>query len=122
MEKVIGIGGIFFKAKNPGKIRSWYAEHLGLKVNEYGSVFEFREAESRESAYLQWSPFKHSSDYFPPSEKEFMLNYRVQDLEKLKLELEAGGVEICDEIETYEYGNFYTYWMLKEKNRVMGSE
>ena len=106
MKRATGIGGVFFKSKNPEKIRAWYKQHLGLVVNEYGSVFEFRESESQQKAYLQWSPFKDSTDYFQPSEKDFMINYRVANLEALKTALEAEGVEICDEIETYDYGKF----------------
>lgn len=106
-KKVNGIGGIFFKCKNPQKIKEWYAKNLDLKTDEYGALFEFRNTDNpSERNYLQWSPFKEDTSYFSPSEKEFMINYRVGDLEALMLELKESGVTILDEIETYEYGKF----------------
>ena len=105
--KVTGIGGIFFFTENPQKTREWYAENLGLEVNEWGSSFEFRNANRpQEINYLQWSPFKNGSEYFDPSKKEFMINYRVQNIEGLVSKLESNGVTIVDKIETFEYGTF----------------
>lgn len=107
MKKVTGIGGIFFKTKNPEQMKEWYNKNLGLVTNEYGSVFEFRKSDTPDKkAYSVWSPFKEDTDYFEPSEKEFMINYRVENIEKLVAELREAGVTICDEIETYEYGKF----------------
>jgi len=105
--KVTGIGGIFFFSDNPQETREWYAKNLGLEVNEWGSSFEFRNANRpNEINYLQWSPFKNGSEYFAPSKKEFMINYRVQNIEGLVKKLKADGVNILDEIETFEYGKF----------------
>lgn len=107
MKKVTGIGGIFFKSNDPEASRDWYKEHLGFNTNEYGSLFEFREASDPEKkSYLQWSPFKSDTDYFEPSTKEFMINFRVHDLETLEKELRKAGVTICDDIVTYSYGKF----------------
>jgi predicted enzyme related to lactoylglutathione lyase len=107
MKKVTGIGGIFFKTSDPEKIKEWYHKNLGLVVDAYGSPFEFRNADDpNQINYLQWSPFKKDTSYFEPSKKEFMINYRVADLEALVKELKADGVTVCDEIETYEYGKF----------------
>lgn len=118
MKKVTGIGGIFFKSDNPESSREWYAKHLGLNTNEYGSLFEFREADRPErKAYLQWSPFKSSTDYFEPSKKEFMINFRVDNLETLAAELKKEGVTICDEIAVYEYGKFL-HIMDEEGNKI----
>jgi hypothetical protein len=76
--KVTGMGGIFFFSDDPEKIKEWYGKNLGLKVNEWGSNFEFRNANRPEEInYLQWSPFEKGSDYFAPSRKEFMINYGV---------------------------------------------
>ena len=106
-KKVTGIGGVFFKTPNPQKTKEWYAANLGLKTNEYGSLFEFRSSDNPDSkGYLQWSPFKDDTTYFKPSEKEFMINYRVENIEELVSELKANGVTILDEIEEYEYGKF----------------
>lgn len=106
-KKVTGIGGIFFKTKDPDEMRNWYQENLGLVTNEYGSLFEFRESDTPEQkGYLQWSPFPADSTYMEPSQKEFMINYRVQHIELLVEELKANGVRVLDEIESYEYGKF----------------
>lgn len=105
--KVTGIGGIFFFSEDPEKTKSWYAQHLGLAVNEWGSTFESRNAQNPDQInYLQWSPFKQGSRYFEPSKKEFMINYRVQHIEALVDNLRAAGVQIVDEIETFDYGKF----------------
>ena len=106
-KRVSGIGGVFFKCKEPVKMREWYSKHLGLVTNEYGSLFEFRNSDEPEKLnYLQWSTFSQTSKYMDPSEKDFMINYRVENLEKLVAELKKEGVEILDSIETFEYGKF----------------
>lgn len=105
--KVTGIGGIFFSSKNPKETMEWYGKNLGLAIDDYGSVFEFRNAnKSDEINYLRWSPFKKGSAYFAPSEKEFMINYRVQNIDGLVKKLKANGVAILDSIATYDYGKF----------------
>ncbi len=105
--KVTGVGGIFFKSKDPEKMRNWYGDNLGLAIDPYGSAFEFRNAHRPDEVnYLRWSPFAEDTDYFAPSEKEFMVNYRVQNIESLVENLKANGVQIVDEITTYEYGKF----------------
>lgn len=105
--KVTGIGGIFFFSEDPEETKKWYARNLGLEVNEWGSSFEFRNARRPDEInYLQWSPFKKGSDYFAPSEKEFMINYRVQNIEGLVKKLKANGVTVLDEIESFDYGKF----------------
>lgn len=107
MKKVTGIGGIFFKSTDPQKSRDWYRDNLGLVTNEYGSLFEFRQAENpEEKGYTQWSPFAADTKYFEPSKKEFMINFRVENIEKLVEELKSNGVTICDDIEGFEYGKF----------------
>lgn len=107
IKRVTGIGGIFFKCKDPGKIREWYQTHLGLITNQYGAVFEWRQAaDSTKKGFSQWSPFKEKTNYFEPSEKEFMINYRVENLEALVEELKKEGVTLTDTIETYDYGKF----------------
>lgn len=118
MKKVTGIGGIFFKTKDPKQMIDWYSKNLGLVTNEYGSLFEFRESDNREQkSYLQWSPFPNDSTYMQPSEKDFMINYRVENIEKLVEELKANGVEVLDEIESFEYGKF-VHIMDPENNKI----
>jgi predicted enzyme related to lactoylglutathione lyase len=116
--KVTGIGGIFFFSDNPQKTKEWYSENLGLEVNEWGSSFEFRNANRPDEInYLQWSPFKKGSEYFAPSKKEFMINYRVQNIVGLVDKLRNNGVTILDSIETYEYGKF-VHIMDNEGNKI----
>ncbi|MBT3207899.1 MAG: VOC family protein [Bacteroidetes bacterium] len=116
--KVTGIGGIFFFLENPDETKEWYAKNLGLEVNEWGSSFEFRNANQPQNInYLQWSPFKNDSKYFEPSKKEFMINYRVQNIEGLVKKLKDNGVSILDSIETYDYGKF-VHIMDAEGNKI----
>ncbi len=116
--RVTGIGGVFFFSENPKETKSWYAENLGLEINEWGSSFEFRNANRPDEInYLQWSPFKKGSEYFAPSEKEFMINYRVQNLEGLVEKLKSNGVTVLDEIEQYDYGKF-VHIMDNEGNKI----
>lgn len=106
-KKVTGIGGIFFKCKDPGKMRDWYKAHLGLNTNAYGAVFEwYQGADSTKKGFTQWSPFNEKTSYFDPSPKDFMINYRVENLEALVAELKKNGVSITDTIESYDYGKF----------------
>ncbi len=105
--RVTGIGGIFFKSKDSERSKKWYYENLGLVPNDYGSLFEFREgADPGKVGYLQWSPFEDTTKYFEPSKAEFMVNYRVKNIEDLVEQLKDAGVTICDEIATYDYGKF----------------
>lgn len=105
--KVTGIGGIFFRSTNPDSLKEWYGTHLGLAINPYGSSIEFRNAHRPEEInYLQWSVFPENTQYLNPSNKQFMINYRVQNLEGLVAQLRAAGVTIVDEIEKFEYGSF----------------
>lgn len=106
-KKVTGIGGIFFKCEDPVKLKDWYNSNLGLVTNEYGAVFEFRKADGKqEKAYLNWSPMSKDTKHTEPSKKDFMINYRVENIESLVEELKANGVTVLDEIESFEYGKF----------------
>ena len=106
--KVTGIGGIFFFSDDLKQTKEWYSKNLGLEINEWGSSsFEFRNVDKPdEIGSLQWTPFKRGSDYFAPSKREFMINYRVDNLEALVEELKKEGVTIVDKIEAYDYGKF----------------
>jgi len=107
MPRVTGIGGIFFESENPSQMREWYGNNLGLAIDDYGSPFEFRNANNpNEINYLRWSVMEKESDYFAPSKKGFMINYRVQNIEGLVKKLAENGTTILDEIETFEYGKF----------------
>ena len=106
-KRVTGIGGIFFKTKDPESTREWYQKHLGLNTDKYGTSFEWRHSDdTSKKGFSQWSPFNDNTEYFQPSTKEFMINYRVEDLEWLVEELKKEGVTVLDDIETYDYGKF----------------
>jgi predicted enzyme related to lactoylglutathione lyase len=107
MKKVTGIGGIFFKCKDPNKMKEWYKTNLGLDAGPYGASFEwYEEADSTKKAVTQWSPFKETSKYFDPSTKDFMINYRVANLEALVEDLKKAGVTILDDMQSFDYGKF----------------
>ena len=107
MKKVTGIGGIFFKCKDPAKLREWYKTHLGLNTNRYGAVFEwYQGADSTKKGFTQWSPFKETTKYFEPSTKDFMINYRVENVERLIEELKKNGVTVLDTVQSFDYGKF----------------
>jgi len=107
MKSLTGIGGIFFKCKDPEKIKQWYKTHLGFDTDQYGAKFEWRqEADSTKKGYTLWSPFSDKTKYFEPSTKDFMLNYRAENLEALVEVLKKEGVTVLDKIESYEYGKF----------------
>ena len=116
--RVTGIGGIFFYSKNPKEANEWYGKNLGLAIDEWGSPFEFRNANRPDEInYLRWSPFDETTDYFKPSEKQFMVNYRVNNMEGLVKKLRENGVTIVDEIQEFEYGKFI-HIMDNEGNKI----
>ena len=107
MKKVTGIGGIFFKCKDPKAVNEWYKTHLGFNTSPYGASFEWREMEDHNKKGLtQWNPFAENTKYFEPSSKDFMINYRVENLEALVQDLKKESVTIVDKIESYDYGKF----------------
>jgi predicted enzyme related to lactoylglutathione lyase len=107
MKKVTGIGGVFFKSKDPDATNEWYKKNLGFDTTQYGTSFEWLHVDdSTKKGTTQWNPFKETTKYFDPSTKDFMINYRVDNLEALVEELKKENVTICDSIETYDYGKF----------------
>ena len=115
-KRVTGLGGFFFKTKDPKAIKDWYKKHLGLNTDDYGCTFWWKDDEGNKCS-TQWSPFKEDTNYFAPSKKEFMMNFRVENLVELLKELKEEGVTIVGEMEEYEYGKFG--WILDaEGNKV----
>tara|TARA_R110000850_G_scaffold201744_1_gene327572 strand:+ start:9985 stop:11343 length:1359 start_codon:yes stop_codon:yes gene_type:complete len=112
-KRVTGIGGFFFKTDNPKEIKEWYKKHLGFNTDDYGCTFWWKD-EKGDDCSTQWSTFKNDTNYFEPSEKQFMQNFRVHDLETLLKKLVQEGVTIIDEMQTYEYGKFA--WILDPEN------
>jgi predicted enzyme related to lactoylglutathione lyase len=117
--KVTGIGGIFFYLDNPKETKEWYTKNLGIEINDWGSSsFESRNINKPDEINsLQWTPFKRESEYFAPSKKEFMINYRVQNIEGLVNKLKENGVTILDSIATYDFGKF-VHIMDTEGNKI----
>jgi predicted enzyme related to lactoylglutathione lyase len=106
-QRVTGIGGIFFKCKNPKKMTEWYQQHLGLNTNPYGATFDWYEGtDSTKKGQTQWTPFAETTKYFEPSTSNFMINYRVANIVELVEQLKIEGVTIVDKIEVYDYGKF----------------
>jgi len=107
MKRVTGIGGIFFKTKDTEKTKAWYHKHLGIESDQYGGQFVWRDLDNPDKkCYTVWSPFNSDTKYFDPSEKPFMFNYRVENLEKLLEVLKEEGITVVGEIEKYDYGKF----------------
>lgn len=117
--RVTGVGGIFFYSENPEETQKWYTENLGIKITDWGSSsFDSRDLDKPEKINsLEWKPFKRGEDYFSPSKKDFMINYRVQNIEGLVEKLRKNGVDILDSIQTYEYGKF-VHILDREGNKI----
>jgi len=117
MEKrVTGLGGVFFKSKDPQATKAWYAKHLNIQAGEHGAMFMWRDHEDPEKeGATVWSPFPENTDYYAPSKKDFMFNYRVENLEELLKVLKEEGVEIVGEMESYSYGKFG--WIMDPEGR-----
>jgi len=114
MKRVVGIGGVFFKAKNPETLGAWYRDHLGFDLAKWGgAVFQSSGADEKTA----WSLFSTDSSYFAPSTQPFMINYRVDDLHALLAQLRAEGCEVDVKVDESEYGKFG--WVMDlEGNRV----
>ncbi len=117
--KVTGVGGIFFYSDNPQEMNEWYSKNLGIEINAWGSLsFESRNVNRPEEINsLQWKPFKKGDEYFSPSQKDFMINYQVQNIEGLVNNLKESGVNILDSITAYDYGKF-VHIMDAEGNKI----
>ena len=103
--RVTGLGGIFFKCENPEKTKEWYKNHLGLPTDQYGCTFWWKDKDGKDCS-TQWSPMDGKTTYFQPSQKPFMMNFRVENLIELLDVLKKEGVTIVGEIEEYDYGKF----------------
>lgn len=107
MKKVTGIGGIFFKCKDPKAVKEWYNKHLGLDAGDYGASFEWRQDDDpTKKGLTQWNVNTETAKNYEPSTKDFMINYRVENLDALLEELKKEGVTILDEVVSYDFGKF----------------
>ena len=106
--RVTGLGGVFFKANNCEMLSAWYRDRLGLPVEEWGGCsFHWLDAKDpTQEGHTVWSVFDAKTPYFKPSRKSFMMNYRVDDLDRVLAELRDEGVKVMDATEDSEYGKF----------------
>jgi len=121
MQRVAGIGGIFFKAKDPKALGLWYQNHLGINIEDWGgTVFRWvddQTAPASGGGSTVWSPFKEDTDYFGTSQAGFMVNFRVSNLDAMLAQLREHGCEVDDKTEVSEFGKFG--WVTDpEGNRV----
>ncbi len=120
MTKVIGIGGFFFKSKNPDALRAWYEKHLGLEFDDWGSVsFRFEETSpAGRDVYAVWGPFQADTRYFDPSPSSFMFNFRVDDLDAMLEKLEGDGVTVLPELEEDESCGRFAWVLDCDSNKI----
>jgi predicted enzyme related to lactoylglutathione lyase len=103
MEKVLGIGGVFFKARDPQALAAWYGEHLGVPVDA-GQTYGMFTGDVGDQTV--WSSFAADTKYFGRDEASFMLNYRVKNLDAMLAQLRAAGAVVDERVENYSYGRF----------------
>jgi len=120
MEKVTGVGGVFIKANDPKSLAAWYEKHLGVAFGDQSYVdFSWvNHNNPGQTGHTAFSFFKDSSNYFEPSEKKFMINFRVKDLEALFVELKKEGVQMVGELQKYEGLGKFAHIMDPEGNKI----
>ena len=116
MAKALGIGGVFFKCKDAAALGTWYERWLGMPLSDYGGV-TFQPATLPAHAYSVWGPFDAATDYFDPSNREFMFNLIVDHIEGALEQVAEGGATVVGDIEEYEYGRF-GWFIDPEGNKV----
>ncbi len=116
MAKVLGVGGVFFKSKDPAALGDWYQKWLGVPVEPpYGA--NFKPSSMPEYGLTVWAPFKADTEYFVPSKSSFMINLVVDDLDGALAQVVEGGAELVGEVQEEAYGRFG--WFLDpEGNKV----
>jgi predicted enzyme related to lactoylglutathione lyase len=106
-KRVVGVGGIFFRAKKPKELSAWYRNHLGIKTQDNVALFTWQpRTSSKRVGYTVWSILPHDTSYFRSKKLQFMINYRVKNLNKLLAELRREGVRVDRKVENLEYGKF----------------
>jgi predicted enzyme related to lactoylglutathione lyase len=108
VKRVTGIGGVFIKSSDPPRLREWYRRHLGIAFEEWGGYpFRWKTADNPGGiGTTVWSVFDAHSNYFEPSQSQYMVNYRVHDLHALIAALRAEGCQVMDKVDESEYGKF----------------
>ena len=117
MAKVLGIGGLFFKSKNPSGLADWYSKTLGLPVNPGSTSSVLKIEQLPQEGFTVWSTFDENTDYFEPCKNSFMINFIVDDLIESLVQVKKAGGEVLDDVHEHEYGMFG--WFLDpEGNKV----
>ena len=126
MTRVQGIGGLFFKAKDPQALQAWYSEHLDISplttspwgADDPASLFVWRDKDDPDRVcYAVFTPFPADTDYFGPGPQQFMFNFRVDDLDGMLAQLKEEGIELQGEIQSFPFGRF-AHILDPEGNRV----
>lgn len=115
MAKVVGVGGVFFKSPDPKRLYEWYTKWLGMEFEDWGIAYFAKDMPAK--GQTVWSAFDSTTKYFDPSEKGFMFNLMVDNLEEALKQVKEGGAEIVGEIEKMEYGSF-GWFMDPDGNKV----
>jgi predicted enzyme related to lactoylglutathione lyase len=100
-ERVQGVGGVFFRARDPEALRSWYAQHLGIEMEDYGTTFTAKDGDQ-----TVWAPFAADTEYFGSDAQQLMVNFRVRDLDAMLEQLRRAGVQVDERVHEMEYGRF----------------
>lgn len=118
MAKITGIGGVFFKAKDPKALKAWYHQHLGMALEDWGgAVLKWPDDKAEDRGMTVWQLSDRESSWFSPSESSFMINYRVDNLVEMIEQLKASGTKIHQGPESHENGKF-AWVMDPEGNKV----
>jgi predicted enzyme related to lactoylglutathione lyase len=115
----LGIGGVFFRSPDPARLGAWYAENLGLQVENWGKTHgtSFAPADMPASSFTVWSAFAANTEYFGNSDQGHMINLVVDDLDAALENVQAGGVEVLEEREEHDFGKF-GWFIDPDGNRV----
>ena len=108
MERVLGFGGIFVRARDRAALARWYGEHLGLDIDEqwFGAAMPLKTEHDADGAYAIWSAFKQDTDYFGSVDNGYMINFRVRDLDSMLAQLRAAGCDVADHVDDNDFGKF----------------
>lgn len=108
MKRVTGIGGVFFKSKNSELLQAWYQKHLGIEIEPWGGyAFKWRTDDNPTGeGTTAWNIFDADTEYFNPGKSDFMINYRVENLDELLRLLRSEGCQVEAKVEESEYGKF----------------
>ncbi len=117
--RVLGVGGIFFRSRDPARLGDWYARHLGFAVESWGDTrgTSFAPQDLPPAAFTVWSAFANETEYFGPSGQAYMINLVVDDLDAALAAVAKGGAEVLEDREEHDFGRF-GWFVDPDGNRV----